>query len=532
MNFPKYVMTNTNDLDMAIREAKNPMCEWYDANHDDLPYFENIVTGEQFGNYHHTSWSCGHCPGRWAESLFFSQLVTGMELDPVVFQKLKKWVFKVYSNHINLPANIDLNTFELKKEVDLCNLRESFFGLTAVYLYDHDIRVFTIAEKVIATVEKYFDFENGRWDSTAYEEATGAKSVGLFTGDLEQTRFCNTFGRFIGGLVRYYEISHSAAALTLACKLSDVALRSVVLEDGTFDPDRTSAHPYSTTSMLSGIALLADITGDMLLFNRLKSFMENGFYQIAIDTGWVTENLNRTNLVGEINNSCDLLEVCLFLGKAGFSKYYERAEQMLRGHILPSQLLDTCFISDKNYIDDSKNHMARRVKGAFGFPTPYGHEDEPGSVISYNWDIIGGVSGLCWSKCHQTTENNDIYSINLLFDYENHDIKFSSPYQHDDILSIKLRAKKNLRIRLSSRIDLKKLKEELKKSGIIYCILGDWLYLNHLMVGHTYSFCFPFIEEDKEYIFKNHHLTFRWKGDSIIAASSEGKRLCFFQELS
>ena len=74
--------------------------------------------------------------------------------------------------------------------------------------------------------------------------------------------------------------------------------------------------------------------------------------------------------------------------------------------------------------------------------------------------------------------------------------------------------------------------EELKKSGIIYCILGDWLYLNHLMVGHTYSFCFPFIEEDKEYIFKNHHLTFRWKGDSIIAASSEGKRLCFFQELS
>lgn len=532
MNFPKYIETNLHDLDMAIREAKNPMCEWYDPKHDDLPYFENIVTGNRFGNYHHTSWSCGHCPGRWAESLFFSQFVTGMELDPTVFQKLKKWVFKVYDNQIHLPANIDLDTFELKKEVDLCNLRESFFGLTVVYLYDHDVRALAIAEDVIMTVEKYFDFENGKWDAFAYEKATGAKSVGLFTGDLEQTRFCNTFGRFIGGLIRYYQISYSSAALTLACKLADIALKTVVLEDGSFDPNRTAMHPYSTTSMLSGIALLADITGDMLLFKRLKAFMENGFYQIAIDTGWVTENLNRTNLVGEINDSCDLLEVCLFLGKAGFSEYYERAEQMLRGHILPSQLLDPCFISDEYNDDDSKSYMARRVKGSFGFPTPYSHEDEPGSEISYNWDIIGGVSGLCWSKCYQTTEDNNIYSINLLFDYENQDIKFVSPYQHNDILSVKLRVKKNLRIRLSRRMDRKQLEKELQESGIAFCILGDWLYLNHLAVGHTYSFRLPLIEEDKEYKFKDHKLIFQWKGDSVIAASSQGKRLCFFQEIS
>ena len=59
---------------------------------------------------------------------------------------------------------------------------------------------------------------------------------------LEQTRFCNTFGRFIGGLIRYYQISYSSAALTLACKLADIALKTVVLEDGSFDPNRTAMH--------------------------------------------------------------------------------------------------------------------------------------------------------------------------------------------------------------------------------------------------------------------------------------------------
>lgn len=70
MNFPKYVQSNTRSLDTAIREAANPMMEWYDEKHDDLPFFANVVTDigynepgfkHDFGNYHHTSWSAGHC---------------------------------------------------------------------------------------------------------------------------------------------------------------------------------------------------------------------------------------------------------------------------------------------------------------------------------------------------------------------------------------------------------------------------------------------------------------------------------------
>lgn len=529
--FPKYVTTNCTDLDLAIREAKNPMSEWFDPLHDDMPYFANIVTGEKFGNYHHTSWSCGHCPGRWAESLFFSQQVTGMEIEDSVFAKLRKWVYKVYDNDICLPANIDLETYELKKEVDLCNLRESFFGLTTVYLHDHDPRALAIAEKVIDTVNQFFDFQKGVWDAKAYEAATGAKSVGLFTGDLEKTRFCNTFGRFIGGLSRYYMVTESPAALLLAQRLTNVALDTVVLEDGSFDPGRTAPHPYSTTSMLSGIALLADITGDMKLFDRLRAFMNNGYYRIALETGWVTENTNRTNLLGEINDSCDLLEVCLFLGKAGFSEFYRRAEKMLRGHILPSQLLDPCFISDEASEDPSVHHMASRVKGAFGFPTPYGHEDSPGAEISYNWDIIGGVSGICWAKIHQISYKNGFVSVNLLFDYQDERVEVCSPYTHDGILSLKLRKGSGVRIRLPQRTDLGKLSKALDSSEYQWCISGDWLYLQQLPVGSTCHIPFVFKTEDETYEYNGHRLTFRWKGEAVIAATSKGKRLCFFPEL-
>ena len=91
----------------------------------------------------------------------------------------------------------------------------------------------------------------------------------------------------------------------------------------------------------------------------------------------------------------------------------------MRGHILPSQLLDTHFISDAPDADASKDYMASRVKGAFGFPLSYGHEYEPGSLISFNWDIVGKASADCAGPMRRrqvTRPDSGIISVNLLFD--------------------------------------------------------------------------------------------------------------------
>ena len=71
-----------------------------------------------------------------------------------------------------------------------------------------------------------------------------------------------------------------------------------------------------------------------------------GVLQIGLEFGLYLENDLRTDLVGEINNSCDLMEACLYLGKNGFEGYYGK---MLRSHILPAHLLDVSFLTDETY---------------------------------------------------------------------------------------------------------------------------------------------------------------------------------------
>ena len=43
VEFPKYVKINDLDLVMAIREGMNPMLEWYDKKHNNLPYFQMCI---------------------------------------------------------------------------------------------------------------------------------------------------------------------------------------------------------------------------------------------------------------------------------------------------------------------------------------------------------------------------------------------------------------------------------------------------------------------------------------------------------
>lgn len=56
--------------------------------------------------------------------------------------------------------------------------------------------------------------------------------------------------------------------------------------------------------------------------------MENGLQQIAVDFGWCIEGYARWDDVGEINNTADILETCLILGKWGYPGYYARSERI------------------------------------------------------------------------------------------------------------------------------------------------------------------------------------------------------------
>lgn len=83
--------------------------------------------------------------------------------------------------------------------------------------------------------------------------------------------------------------------------------------------------------------------------------------------------------------------------KAGYEEYYNRADKMIDAIFCHRNFWMSVY-SDEESEDDSISKMATRMKGAFGFPCPYGHEYEP--EARYPSIGISLVEGLAASVGH------------------------------------------------------------------------------------------------------------------------------------
>ncbi len=99
---------------------------------------------------------------------------------------------------------------------------------------------------------------------------------------------------------------------------------------------------------MSSLAQLADITSDLSMLERVKAFYDNGLRQIRDEIGWVIENSDDKSPPdrGECNNTGDIVETALIMGRYGYPEYFQDAERITRGHLLPAQLRDNSFIPE------------------------------------------------------------------------------------------------------------------------------------------------------------------------------------------
>lgn len=156
----------------------------------------------------------------------------------------------------------------------------------------------------------------------------------------------------------------------------------------------------------------------------------------------------------------------------------------------------------------------------------------PGSLISFNWDIVGGVSGICRAKADAVTCMPDgLVSVNLLFDHKDPKLEVVSPYGNDDVLEVLTREYTALRVRLPKYTDVQKTLDNLKDADFKATVLGGWLYLTGIKAGQTMRIPLAFEEHIEHHTFLGHELAFRWRGEEVTGASSQGKRLCFFPEI-
>ena len=417
---------NTTDIAAAIRLGCRTMSSVFNADDNDIPFFASRVlpTAElNFNTFHSES----HVPGRHLNALLNAEEVLGvraLQLDEAVIEKHARAAFFSYGGALPLPLNrltVDGPLVHFLPH----NIREGFHALYALVKFRNSAHARELAEASIEAIFKLWKPDTG-WNREVIEGELGLKML-EFGG-----HFITGIARAMGPLVKYYKATGYGPALKLALLLKEEAIRTYFTVEGNYSSE-FGTHTHSTTCTMSSLAQLADLTQDMPLMSRVKAFYDNGLWAIRDELGWVIENSDATANPdrGEVNNTGDLLETALLLGKWGYIDCYQDAERILRGHLLPSQLRDVSFIQEPPNPEakDGRRNMAQRHLGAFGFPAPYGHRPIDADEVSFNMDIVGGAVGsLCEAYRNVAVLDEAGLHVNLFFDIDTSTVKIESPY--------------------------------------------------------------------------------------------------------
>ena len=518
---------NTTDIADAIRLGCRCMSLAFNSQDGDMPYGGAKVrpVAELSGSFE------SHIPGRHLNALLNAEDALGLALDENAIDKHARAAFFSYSQ-APLPLHRvgqHRDGAGIPSELSDHDLREGFHALYALAKYRDSDRARQLAAQSIETINTYW----------LPDEAWQTERIGRELGVAFQQGY-GTFiqrpARAIGPLVKHYRATGYGPALQLALALADKALRECFRPDGAFANDLFGTHAHSTTSVMSSLAQLADLLQDTPLMARVKSFYDNGLWALRDQIGWSIEVSDpATNcLRGESNNSGDILETALILGRWGHAEYYTDAERILRGHLLPSQLRDVSFIIEPDNREniDGRSDVADRLRGAFGFPAPYGHEpvgiwqsDKP--RIGFNLDIVGGtVASLCEAYREIARSDESGIWVNLLFDHQTDAIEIQSPYTHPQ-WAVRLKKPAALHLRLppwAGTVDIDEAAgAPIFANGYLHFAappVNRWLHIGCEL---------PVREETLTW--RNQSVRARFRGDAITAMQNFDQDLTFFDPL-
>ncbi len=519
---------NTTDVRDAVSLACETMSRCFDADDNDFPFFKTDVrpvAKMEFSSAH----SEAHTPGRHLNALLNAEHVLGIQINEEAVENDTRAAFFSYGGTVPLPLNREVPNGPLVM-FRPHNIREGFHALYALAKYRGSATAKKIAEESIDAIFGLWGPGRG-WD---YETLRRKHGLTPFS----EAPFIAGIARSIGPLVKYYRATGHGAALELALVLKEKAIAEVFDENGTFDTARFGSHNHSTTCVMSSLAQLADLTNDALLLHRVKKFYDNGLWELRDEIGWSPESADdaRSTGQGEMNNTGDILETALILGRCGYTEYYGDAERMIRCHILPSQLRDVSFVEEPpnpNGLDGHRN-VANRLRGAWGFPAPYGHEPV-GLVgheryrVAFNLDIVGGTVGsLCEAYREMTRFDETGHWVNLLFDHETEHIRVRSLYTHPS-LEVTVKRPGPLFVRIPSWVDNNQLKI-FGHEGVVRRSNG-YLLFQAPSVNRPISIEFSLTEREMVLNSVGGPIRARFRGDSVVAMDNLGADLTVFDPL-
>ena len=518
---------NTRDLRAAVELGCRTMCRVFNPEDNNIPYFSARVWPEPrmwFSRAH----SEAHVPGRHLNALLSAESALGLTIPEDAIEHHARAAFYSFSGPVPMPLNRQELGGALRNFYPH-NIREGLHAMYALARFRGSEKARDVAVKCIAMMSKYWSPERG-WDRSYFVEKMGL----VYSDGAAGSPFVAGIARAIGPLVKYYKATHHQPALDLAIVLKEKALAEYFLEDGSYSVARLGIHTHSITCVLSSLAQLYEVTGERLTLERVRAFFENGLKELCDEIGWAVELTNNfaNQDRGEANCTGDILECCLILGANGHPHYLGWTERILRCHLLPSQLRDVSFVpsASADATEDGRRNVAERLRGAWGFPAPYGHEPVEGTDLSFNLDIVGGVVGSLCEAYRQVAVSGDTgHVVNMLFDHETKALKIESPYPSGN-LSVTVKEPAPLSIRIPAWVDRDRL--VCRRASGAWSWQGDFLRVNDPFAGEKISVTFALKETDLVLRHRPRAIRARVRGDEITAMENFEAPVTFFNSLS
>jgi hypothetical protein len=493
------------DLSGRIRLALNALLGLLDASQRHRPHWAiGLKDGALLPFQPHGGWDLCHDVARALHAIGMVEQTLGVRVEDAIWRDLAEQQYALFAAGDDLPGTVDDRSGNYF--VHLHNIRESTHGLTAL-IRRGDARAQTLCRAMVRRVLAEMDP-----DGTIYVQRLPAY-VSAYTSQPHQE------GRAIDALVRYYRLTGDDAALDLAQRMAAYALAHCFAPEGRI-LEEAGSHGHSLTAILAGMLDLALLTGDGDMLLRCKAIYDVGMPRFNSTFGWSMESLQVHALRGESNNTGDLLRAALLLGRAGWPNYLEHAERILRGHLLPSQVLDVSDLPDDASDEEALSRRASRLRGGWSFPTPSAYVlDKDSPLVTY--DITSGAAdGLCEALRATITSDAVGVRVNLLLSQQAEGVRVVSRLPREGRLEITNRSGRALLVRIPSWVAAGAL--EVVADGQPVSGSRHNGYLTLAAAVRDVTLAFPVAEKrTRESITYVTH-TIDWRGDQIVAMSPCG----------
>ena len=482
------------------------------------------------GDDHYRHWELSHNVGRAIDGLCKGAEATGRDPDAPTLQTLTAVLYASLDNDLGLPSVYSRDWEQMVWQAH--DVREAMQALLCLSARGSD-EAYTRLGRILDLWLSLTD-DDGAWIPERIAKHPPLADLahpdylddGTEPSDAIWPRLQappTNRGRAIMALTQIYRRLGDPRALELAARFVRLVRTRSFRADGQLTV-MAGGHTHSITGTVHGLADYGLLTGDADTLGHASRILDNGLPATGSSFGWSFEGRLQQKIFGrgEINNTGDMIQAALFLGEAGYPRYFEVAERMLRSHILPSQWLDGHSVTPGDDPPEGVHQLRDKDQGGWGFPGVNDrHVPRAGAAVT---DIVQGGIQCLWALARTIVTAAGPATgtrVNLLLTGGAEGITVTSELPDVGHIAITSAKPQVLWVRVPSWLETQSLAATTGGEALAWRSIGDWLVTAEPVAALALRFSVPRRTED-EWV-NNARYRMVYEGDTIVAMDPQGR---------